>query len=366
MKFICQRDTILTEIEHANNFTSQRNALSISSNVLLENYQNVLTIKSTDSKLGFSTSFPVITDFPGSTTVTCDKFQSILKSLPSADLIFSEENDRMNISVSGNDTIRFNLKTIAADRFPELVSCQEPFFSLSQRDFFDMIRKTSFSVGTDETKFFLTGVYMEKNAEGQLVLVSTDGKRLSCSRKVFEQDIPDFKPCIIPVKFLNQLMSIGTGEGVFSLSVASSYIFADINGHMIYSTLISGTYPAYQRVIPANLAYECKIKVSDLLDGLARVALCVDSNSKKIIIDLSRNGILLFSENTEVGDAKIMINCEYEGPDTTIPFNYSFLQTPLKLMETEYVKICFNGASTALVVQPEPEKDYLFVIMPMH
>ena len=265
MKFICPRDTILTEIEHANNFTSQRNALSISSNVLLENYQNVLTIKSTDSKLGFSTSFPVITEFPGSTTVTCDKFQSILKSLPSADLIFSEENDRMNISVSGNDTIRFNLKTIAADRFPELVSCQEPFFSLSQRDFFDMIRKTSFSVGTDETKFFLTGVYMEKNAEGQLVLVSTDGKRLSCSRKVFEQDIPDFKPCIIPVKFLNQLMSIGTGEGVFSLSVASSYIFADINGHMIYSTLISGTYPAYQRVIPANLAYECKIKPNSLL-----------------------------------------------------------------------------------------------------
>ena len=61
-----------------------------------------------------------------------------------------------------------------------------------------------------------------------------------------------------------------------------------------------------------------------------------------------------------------MINCEYDGPDTTIPFNYSFLQTPLKLMETENVKICFNSPNAALVVQPEPERDYLFVIMPMH
>ena len=61
MKFICQRDTILSEIEHANSFTSQRNALSISSNVLLENYQNTLTIKSTDTKMCFTTSFPVIT-----------------------------------------------------------------------------------------------------------------------------------------------------------------------------------------------------------------------------------------------------------------------------------------------------------------
>lgn len=366
MKFICQRDTILKEIEHANNFTSQRNALSISSNVLIENYQNLLTIKSTDTKLGFSTSFPVVTEVPGATTVICEKFLSILKSLPSCDLIFTDEDDRINITVAGNDSIRFNLKTLAADRFPELISCSDPYFSISQKDFFDMIHKTSFSVGTDETKFFLTGVYMEKNDEGQLVLASTDGKRLSCSRKVFEQEIPDFKPCIIPIKFLNQLMSIGSGEGLFSLAVTNAYIFAEINGHSIYSTLITGNYPAYKKVIPQSFAYECRINVKSLLDALNQVSLCVDSNSKKIFLDFSRNGVLLSSENTEIGDAKIMINCDYDGPDTTISFNYSFLQTPLKIIETESVKICFNSANTAIAVLPEPERDYIFVIMPMH
>ena len=61
-----------------------------------------------------------------------------------------------------------------------------------------------------------------------------------------------------------------------------------------------------------------------------------------------------------------MVECEYDGPDTVIPFNYSFLQMPLKLMEGEDVKICFNSANTAMVVSPEPERDYLYVIMPMH
>ncbi len=366
MKFTCQRDTILKEIEHANNFTSQRNALSISSNVLLENYQNTLTIKSTDQKLGFTTSFPVITEVPGSTTVTCDKFQSILKSLPSSDIDFSEDDGMINISVRGDKNIKFNLKTLPADKFPKLLTCEDQYFSLSQRDFFDMISKTTFSVGTDETKFFLTGVFMEKNAEGQLVMVSTDGKRLSVSRKVFEQEIPDFKPCIIPIKFLNQLVSIGTGEGLLSLAVSSSSIFAQLNGHTIYSTLISGNYPAYKKVIPTSFSYECTVSVSALLDGLSQVALCVDSTSKKIFIDLDKNGMLLSSENVEIGDAKVMINCDYDGPETVIPFNYSFLQTPLKLTDSENIKICFNSASTAIVVQPEPEKDYLFVIMPMH
>ena len=366
MKFICQKDTILKEIEHANNFTSQRNALSINSNVLLENYQNTLTIKSTDTKMGFTTSFPVITEIPGATTVTCDKFQSILKALPSTDLVFNDESDMMNISVKNNTTISFNLKTIAADRFSTLLTCEEPFFPISQRDFFDMIRKTSFSVGTDETKYFLTGVYMEKNADGQLVLVSTDGKRLSISRKVFEQDIPEFKPCIMPIKFLNQLMAIGTGEGLLSLAISGGNIFAEVNGHSIYSSLITGTYPSYPRVIPTKLTDECKAKISALLDGVNQVALCVDSSSKKIFIELRQNGLLLSSENAEIGDAKIMVECEYDGPDTVIPFNYSFLQMPLKLMEGEDVKICFNSANTAMVVSPEPERDYLYVIMPMH
>ena len=98
MKFICPKDTILKEVEYASNFTSQRNSLTISSNILLENYQNVLTIKGTDNKMGFLTSFPVFTDVPGATTVTCDKFLQVLKSLPSMDIEFSEEDGKLKIT----------------------------------------------------------------------------------------------------------------------------------------------------------------------------------------------------------------------------------------------------------------------------
>ncbi len=367
MKFICQRDTILKEIEYANSFTSQRNALSITSNVLLENYQNSLTIKATDgSKMGFTTSFPVITAVPGAITVTSDKLLSILKTLPSMDLVFEDTDDKLNISLSQESKVSFNLRTLDADKFPSLLQCTSEYFPLSQRDFFDMIQKTSFSVSTDESKFFLTGVYMEKNDVGQLVMVSTDGKRLSCSRKVFEQEIPDFKPCILPPRFLQHLVSIGSGEGLFSLAVCGTEVFAEISGHTIYSTLITGNYPAYQRVIPPSFKYECRIPVQPLQEALAQVALCVDSNSRKVFLDLAPGGILLSSENSEVGDAKIMVPCEYDGPETTISFNYSFLQTPLKIMESEVMRICFNSANTAIAVLPDPERDYIFIIMPMH
>lgn len=366
MRFICQRDTIQKEIEHAKNFTSQRNSLSIYSNVLLENYQNTLTIKSTDNKLGFSTSFGVITDVPGSVTVTCDKFLEVLKNMPQADLLFDAEDDQISISPSGEKSPLFNLKTIGAEKYPELLTCDEPYFQLSQRDFFDMVQKTSFSVGSDESKFFLTGVYFEKGENGEVVMVSTDGKRLSCSRKHFEQDVPDFRGSIIPTKFLSQLMAVGSGEGVFSIALTQTHIFAEINGHSVYSSLISGNYPAWQRVIPPTFANEAKVPTQALLEALNRVALCVDSDSRKIFMELDHGGILLSSENTEVGSAKAMVNCEYEGPAVSISFNYSFLQAPLRMMETEKLRICFNSPNTAIGVIPEPERDYIFIIMPMH
>lgn len=365
MKFTCQRDIILKEVEYANNFTSQRNSLSILSNILIENYQNQLTIKSTDNKLAFMASFPVATEVPGSTTITSEKLLAILKQLPSSDIMFSDENDKMTISPVGDKTVVFNLKTIPADRFSELEFIEDSaFFSLSQRDFFDMIDKTTFAVGNDETKFFMTGVFMEKKKE-QLVMVATDSKRLSCIRKVFEQEIPDFPSAIIPVKFLQMIAMIGSGEGIFSLAVTTSSIYANINGHMISSTLISGNYPTYEKVIPQSFTYECKIKVEDMLTALNRVSLFTE-NSKKIFFDMNQEGIMVSCENSELGDAKEIVSCEYSGPEAKMSFNYNFLQTPLKKIETDFFRICFNSTTSAMAVYPDPERDYVFIIMPMH
>jgi len=367
MKFTCQRDTILKEVDYANNFTSQRNSLTISSNILLENFNNTLTIKSTDNKLGFTTSFPVATEIPGSTTVTCDKFLAILKNLPATDIEFEDDNDKMAISPVGEGKkIKFNLKTLPADRFPELLTVEDSeYFSLSQRDFFDMISKTSFAVGTDESKYFLTGIYLEKKND-QLVMVATDGKRLSCIRKSFEQQIPDIQSCIIPVKFLNILSIIGAGEGLLSLAITPSSIFASVNGHFIYSSLIIGQYPAYERVIPQSFTYSCNAKVEEMLAAINRVSLFVDASSKKIFLDLNQDGIMVSGENAELGDAKEIVQCEYSGPEAKISFNINFFKTPLTKIDSDNFKLCYNTVTSAMAIFPDPEKDYIFIIMPMH
>ena len=90
MKFVCDKSIILREIAVAQEIISSRNVLSILSNVLLEADNNTLTIKATDLKVGFETNIPVEVREPGSTTVFCEKFLGIIRSLPEGDVEFEQ------------------------------------------------------------------------------------------------------------------------------------------------------------------------------------------------------------------------------------------------------------------------------------
>ena len=366
VKFICQSSVLRSEIELANSFSSSKNSLSISSNVLLEAGNDALSIKATDQKMGFSSAISVSVQIPGETTVYCEKLSQLLKNIPDTEIEVSEENGNLVIKPSdGSESFLINIKTIDASKFPELEEIDESlFFSLTQRDFFDMIDKTSFAVADEDSRHFLTGVYMEKK-EGNVAMVATDGKRLAYVCRRFEQNIPDFMPAIIPVRFLSLMKSIGSGEGLLSIGIKEGCIFAEIGNRTIYSSLIQGPYPAYEKVIPKNLENSCIIKKEDAEKAISLISILVESKSKRIFIDLSEGRMVLSSENTDFGDSHQAIPVSYSGPDVRMSFNCQLLLAPIKKTDSEYMKIMFNKPSSAMIFTSEPEKDYLFVLMPM-
>src|SRR5690554_6935298 len=118
MKFACQKSSILKEIVLALDFTSQRNTLSVVSNVYLETRNNTLYIRATDQKVGLKAQIPVETIEEGATTVFCDKFLGILRSLPEETIIFEEANEKLLIKVENKASINFELRTISVDKYP--------------------------------------------------------------------------------------------------------------------------------------------------------------------------------------------------------------------------------------------------------
>ncbi len=372
MKFTFDRDAMIKEISIAQEIITNKSPVSILSNILIIAENSSLTIKATDSTVKFSTVIPVDIQEEGRTTIFCDKFMSILSSLPSGDIEFIQEDIGVTIKPISK-RVKFQLKSQASDKFPETgTSDNVPFFELPSKDFKEMIKETIFAVSDDRNRYFMTGVYLIKNGD-TLTMVATDGRRLSCDNKT-GLSIPDFQPAIIPTKILSCILKNAPDEGNIQLAVVEKSIFVKFSNLEFSSVLIEGQFPNYQKVIPENLTMSFMVNKADLDAALKRTTIMVDKKVSRIIFKISSGVLKLISPESDIGTADEEIPCRYDGKDISMALNFTYVTEPLKVIDSENVVFDFNINDTdgdanitkAVIMRSEPAGDYIHVIMPMN
>ena len=374
MKFTFDRDAMIKEISIAQEIITNKSPISILSNILVIAEKNALIIKATDSTVKFTTTIPVDIQEEGRTTIFCDKFMSILSSLPSGDVEFDQTENNVIIKPVAK-RVKFNLRSLASDKFPEIGTSENvPFFELPAKDFKEMIRQTIFAVSDDKNRYFMTGIYFIKNGD-TLTMVATDGRRLSCVNKTGFA-VPDFMPAIVPTKILNCILKNAPDEGNIFVAVIDKSIFVKFGNLEFSSVLIDGQYPNYQKVIPENLSYSIMVNKADLDAALKRTTIMVDKKVSRIIFKISSGELKLISPESENGSADEIIPCRYDGQDISMALNFTYVTEPLKVIDSENVVFDFNineGQSgeeavitKAVIMRSEPAGDYIHVIMPMN
>ncbi len=374
MKFTFDRDAMIKEISIAQEIITNKSPVSILSNILIIAENNSLTIKATDSTVKFTTVIPVDIQEEGRTTIFCDKFMSILSSLPSGEIEFIQEDIGVTIKPISKK-VKFQLKSQASDKFPESgTSDNVPFFELPAKDFKEMIKETIFAVSDDRNRYFMTGVYFIKNGE-TLTMVATDGRRLSCDNKT-GFSIPDFQPAIIPTKILSCILKNAPDEGNIQVAVVDKSIFVKFGNLEFSSVLIEGQFPNYQKVIPENLTMSFMVNKADLDAALKRTTIMVDKKVSRIIFKISSGVLKLISPDSDIGSADEEIPCRYDGRNISMALNFTYVTEPLKVIDSENVVFDFNindgdggdeaNITKAVIMRSEAAGDYIHVIMPMN
>ena len=365
MKFSCQRDTILKELPDSNDFTSQRNTVTMLANACIILSGNNLTIKTTDQKMGYVSDIAVNGIENGTVAVACDKFLEIMKNLPSQEINFSVEDDNL-IIIPENSTIEFKLRTQDPSAFPNIdIPEEQEFFKIAQKDLTDMINQVSFAVSDDESKFAMNGALLERD-ESSVIMVGTDGRRLSYINRSITNSIPQFSNVTIPAKFLGIIKKHSVNEGDFEICVTAQSFYVKNGSCVIFSNLIKNEFPAYRRVIPQSQTKYCIVNIKALEDAIKRASLFVESKYKKIYLEFTDNNLIVSTEETNLGAGREVIPCKYNFEDQKCAMNYTYLLSPLKVMDGDEVKISFSESGRPFTITPEPERDYLHVVMPMN
>ena len=365
MKFTCEREIILHEIANAYEIISVRNSLSILSNVLLDAGDGKLTIRATDLKVNYESAVPVEVMQPGSVTVFCDKLHSILRSLPDGEVEVELSEDTVLRISPVFKNIRFQLKGISADKYPPYQGdAEEPGFTFGKQDLIEMISHTLFAVSDDETRYFMNGVFLEKQG-AQMIMVATDGRRLAYASKGVDGDLADFKGVIIPPKVLSVVRRQAPREGELRMAVSERSFHVSFDSQHLSSNLIEAQFPNYQRVIPERQEQRLLIERGAFEEALRRVSLLVEQKSRRIYLESHSGSLVIRSSEGEIGAAREEVACEYDGPEIVLAFNFEYLLDPLREMTSDQVALEFTDSGKALSLRPEPEGDFFHIVMPM-
>jgi len=362
MRFICERSVLLKEISIAQEIISSKNVISILSNIFLEAENDSLTIKATDLKVNFQTKVPVNVLEPGPVTVFGDKFLNILSSIPDGEMEFDYNDGKVSIKTKAKK-VKFQLKTMASDKFPEFPVSDKEYFEIPVKNFKEMVTQTIFAVSDDENRYYMNGIFMEK-AEDKIIMVATDGRRLSYISKSAE-NIKEFTGVIVPPKIFSIITKRAGDEGMIAVSVTDKILYIRFGTYSLSSVLLEGQFPNYRKVIPENQTSLLTADKVEILDALRRVSLLVEQKSHRIYLGLKPGVMEIYSEESEIGDAKEEIPCKYDGEEISMAMNYRYIEEPLKVMDSKEVCFRFTNPNKAITLISVPETDFFHIIMPM-
>jgi len=365
MKITVEQGTLLKALAHTQSIVERRQTIPILANVLLEATGETVSLKATDNELEITEKIPAKVEEEGAITVPAHKLYDIVRRLPDGSelsVAFSEETNQVNI-VSGRS--KFALASIAPEGFPSMAREETPFsFDLPAAQLLMLINQTGFAVSVEETRYNLNGIYLHEK-EGKLVAVATDGHRLACAKAVLPEGAKDIPGVIIPRKTIAEVSKLAS-ENVENLhiSLSANQIRFMMNEVELSSRLVDGTYPDYEKVIPANNDKVLEADAKALANVIERVAV-VSEKSRGIKLSLRENLLQVSATAVDEGSAEDELDAVYTSEDLDIGFNYRYLLDILAQIKGQNVKMTLQDGVSPVILQDAADTTALFVLMPM-
>src|SRR6059036_3902341 len=361
MKFSATKEKLLEGLQQVQNVVSTRTTLPILSNVLLQAKEGAVHLTTTDLDVGVRGSFEASVDKAGATTLPARRLFTIIRELPSSE-IQVDVNGKNATSIRSGQSF-FKILGLPEEEFPPLPKFEDAkVVTIRQKDLRDGLRKTSYAISTDETRYVLNGVLFSFK-DNKLTLVATDGRRLAMLDIDLEFPRSHEADIIVPTKAIIELQRLLTDDGDVKVSMGGGQIAFDLNKTLLVSKLIEGNYPNYRQVIPAEAKERIKLEREMFLNSLRRVSLLASDKSNSIKLKFSKNNIDITANTPEVGEARESLPVAYKGRDFSIAFNPEFLMAPLRnLAEDEVFFDLMDEMSPGVLKIQTP---FLYVLMPM-
>ncbi|KRB48665.1 MAG: DNA polymerase III subunit beta [Pseudomonadota bacterium] len=370
MKLTIERAALMKALGHVQSAVERRNTIPILSNVLLSAERDRLTFSATDLDMEIIDEALAQVDQPGQITAPAHTLYEIVRKLPEGadvSLSFTGEDPRLTVAAGRS---RFNLPVLPAGDFPVMSSdgLSAPI-AVDVGDLIRLIDKTRFAISTEETRYYLNGLYIHAVVEGgvqKLRAVATDGHRLALAEMAAPEGSAGTPGVIVPRKTIGEIRRLldDAGESV-DLQVSPQKLRLDFGGAALTSKVIDGNFPDYSRVIPKGNDRVMMVDNKLFAKAVDRVATISAEKSRSVRMAIEPGRVILTVRNMEAGQAVEEVEVEYDGEAFELSFNARYLLDVTDQIGGEQAEFRFGGPNDPALVLDPTDSDVQYVLMPL-
>jgi DNA polymerase III subunit beta len=367
MKATIERAMLLKSLGHVQSVVERRNTIPILSNVLIEATADGLRLMATDLDLQIVETVEAQVETTGATTISAHTLFDIARKLPEGSQVSLQAADGKMAVNAGR--ARFNLATLPRDDFPVIAEGELPTsFELPAATLRQIIDKTRFAISTEETRYYLNGIFIHATDDAQPVLkaAATDGHRLARVTVPRPEGAAGMPDIIIPRKCIAELRKLlDEVEGSVEVSLSASKIRFGLGNAVLTSKLIDGTFPDYSRVIPTGNDKLLTIDPKAFMQGVDRVATIASEKTRAVKMAVEKDKITLSVTSPENGTAAEEVSGDYASDPIEIGFNARYLMDILAQIEGDTVEVHLADAAAPTLIRENDKAAALYVLMPM-
>lgn len=370
MKLTIPRAALAPALASVSRVVERRNTIPVLSNILLSAAGDRLTLRATDLDIQVETSLPCVVAEAGAITLPAHTLADIVRKLPTEASVTLEGAGTQPAMALKSGRSHFTVQSLPESDFPDITAGEFTCsFALPAKTLVQIVETVSFAISKEETRYYLGGIHMHAMAvEGGTVLraVATDGHRLSRLQLPAPAGSEAMPNVIVPRKTVAELAKIAEeAEGDLTVELSATKIRVTAGATTLTSKLIDGTFPDYQRVIPAGNDKLVTLEADAFKQAIDRVATISSERGRAVKLALSDAGLTLSVTNPDSGSATEELSPDYDGAPIEIGFNARYLLDVLGVLGGDSLQMKLAEPGAPAVLQRREGDALLIVLMPM-
>lgn len=362
-----EKSAFLKALSHQQSVVERKTTVPILSHLLLEaTFDGRIKLIGTDLELTVVEIVPATVQQEGSIALSAHLLYDIVRKL--------KEGTPIDLELAANQTSvllrcspsQFTLQALPVSDFPLMTHHQPTHnFVLTGGEMRRLIDQTRFAMSTEEARYYLNGVYMHA-FEGDLRAVATDAHRLALTWLPLPPYTEGLEGAILSRKTITEVRKlIEKDDIVVEISLSSSQMAFRVGDVTLYSRLVKGTFPDYQRAIPQGNNRVIDIETRLFAEAVDRVSMLSPDKTKAIKMHVHAGNITFSAQSAENGFACEDIPVSYTGEAIEMGFNARYVLDVVQQIKGDTFQIHVNDATIPAIVKDSKDENALYVLMPM-